>query len=77
MHERDTTAKGCCILGKGLHFRSAAMACCICNGEIETVGGWREGHNAQPVADGRCCGDCNATRVIPARLGLILGKGKG
>lgn len=26
------------------------------------------GNNAQPVANGRCCDECNATKVIPARI---------
>lgn len=25
-------------------------------------------HNAQPLNDGRCCGDCNTIYVIPARM---------
>jgi len=50
------------------------VACCLCGGEIEHVGSWTEGHNAEPVAEGRCCGDCNSTRVIPARLLLLLGR---
>jgi hypothetical protein len=28
------------------------------------------GNNAQPVNDGRCCDDCNETRVLPARAAL-------
>jgi hypothetical protein len=44
------------------------MICVICNCEIENVCGWAGGHNAEPVAEGRCCGDCNAACVIPARL---------
>ena len=32
------------------------------------------GHNAQPVSDGRCCGDCNAIHVIPARIAAMFGK---
>ena len=49
-------------------------ACCICNGPIDehkTPDGkvyWTEGHNAEPVGDGRCCTKCNDRRVIPARL---------
>lgn len=27
------------------------------------------GHNAEPVAVGRCCDHCNATAVLPARIG--------
>lgn len=44
------------------------MTCSICKGEIPAVLGWTEGHNAEPINDGRCCGDCNAAVVIPARL---------
>lgn len=45
------------------------MKCSICNKEIPvTQGGWSEGNNAQPVADGRCCDECNMTHVIPARM---------
>ena len=30
---------------------------------------WPDGvHNAQPVNNGRCCGICNVTVVIPARM---------
>lgn len=47
------------------------MTCSICKNEIEVVNGWAEGHNAQPVNDGRCCGHCNETVVIPTRLKLI------
>jgi hypothetical protein len=39
--------------------------CCICCGEL---GGDGHGHNASPVADGRCCGTCNDYAVIPARI---------
>ena len=43
--------------------------CCICKGEIDVQPhGWRWGHNAAPVADGRCCDACNFQVVIPARL---------
>ena len=45
------------------------MQCSICLGEIEIgPGGWSEGHNAHPVTDGRCCGECNSMVVLPARL---------
>ncbi len=48
--------------------------CCICNSPIEaefTEDGdayWLDGHNAEPVAEGRCCGKCNDNIVIPSRL---------
>lgn len=46
------------------------LKCCICGKDIipHPGHGWRHGHNAEPVKDGRCCDDCNATVVIPARL---------
>lgn len=54
------------------------MECSICGGEIipkrdpstgEII--WDQGHNASPINDGRCCDTCNATIVIPARLGRV------
>jgi hypothetical protein len=51
------------------------MKCCICEGSIipqrnpdtgEIM--WDQGHNAEPVADGRCCDECNYTVVLSARL---------
>ena len=51
------------------------MKCSICKGEIEQekhpVTGkvfWTEGHNAEPINNGRCCGMCNQTKVIPERM---------
>ena len=44
------------------------MKCKICD---ETFLG--HGHNAQPVANGRCCDVCQDTKVIPARMKLVLG----
>lgn len=42
------------------------MKCCFCGVEIDGYG-----NNPYPVdktEDARCCDDCNATVVIPARL---------
>lgn len=57
------------------------VTCVICKGDIEhktdpATGRvyWTEGHNAQPVADGRCCDVCNATAVMTARLSHIFGE---
>lgn len=46
------------------------MDCVLCNEPIKTepITGWKYGHNAQPLADGQCCRDCNDERVLPARL---------
>ncbi len=47
--------------------------CCICGFSIEVeLSGWRYGHNAQPVKDGRCCSDCNSMVVIPFRMVRML-----
>jgi hypothetical protein len=53
------------------------MLCCICSSPILVVNGWRDGHNAQPVMDGRCCGHCNQNHVIPARLAEFANRKKG
>jgi hypothetical protein len=45
------------------------MKCCICEEEIKVEhGNWDQGHNAEPVRNGRCCSDCNYIVVIPMRL---------
>lgn len=49
-------------------FWNLNMKCSICKNEIEKINGRDMGHNAQPVADGRCCDICNATIVIPHRI---------
>lgn len=40
-------------------------SCSICD---ELYDSW--GHNAEPISNGRCCEQCNATVVIPKRMGL-------
>lgn len=44
------------------------MKCCLCNSEIEVHGTWAQGHNAQPLKNGRCCDSCNSSKVIPERI---------
>lgn len=41
--------------------------CSICGKEYS---GW--GNNAEPINEGRCCDDCNASAVIPARLEMLF-----
>ena len=60
------------------------MDCVICSGPIKpllhpTTGEvvWAEGNNAEPIADGRCCDDCNWTEVIPKRFDDALGAHHG
>ena len=52
------------------------MECCLCKKDIDIQvffngNTWKEGHNAQPLKDGRCCSNCNSTKVIPARLNRL------
>lgn len=44
--------------------------CCLCHNEIPLApgGDWLDSRNAQPLADGRCCPECDANLVIPARM---------
>ena len=50
------------------------MQCSICKTEIpEEPNGWSGGHNASPVANGRCCSPCNQMLVIPARMEMLMG----
>ena len=45
--------------------------CVICKGDIlPTVSGWKGGCNAEPVAKGRCCEQCDKEVVIPTRIQL-------
>ena len=51
------------------------MKCSICGKKIEAKGTWKEGNNAQPINDGRCCDTCNATKVLPERLKRVIARG--
>jgi len=43
--------------------------CVICKEVIQpNWHGWKGGHNAQPVAEGRCCEICNDVHVLPRRI---------
>tara|TARA_R100000654_G_scaffold15874_1_gene33661 strand:- start:120 stop:278 length:159 start_codon:yes stop_codon:yes gene_type:complete len=33
---------------------------------------WDQGHNAEPIADGRCCDRCNEDIVVPHRMADVL-----
>lgn len=37
------------------------MDCILCESKIipDPISGWGEGHNAEPLAAGRCCDSCN------------------
>tara|TARA_Y100001951_G_C11192115_1_gene212152 strand:+ start:191 stop:364 length:174 start_codon:yes stop_codon:yes gene_type:complete len=41
------------------------MKCVICGNNItKDFSGWDGGHNAEPIAKGRCCGDCNHIVIV-------------
>lgn len=44
------------------------MKCVICGQKI--IG---YGNNARPVKEGKCCDECNYTKVIPARIYQSIG----
>ena len=49
--------------------------CVLCNGEITVdSNGWAGGHNARPIAIGRCCSICNRIIVEPAQLREAMGR---
>ena len=54
------------------------MTSIICKGEIEPLKNaegivyWTEGHNAEPIAEGRCCDRCNEDIVVPHRIADMM-----
>jgi|TARA_R100000655_G_scaffold104328_1_gene151473 hypothetical protein len=57
------TCNECIELAKSLFTNK--YSCSICHKEFKD---YKYSHNAQPVADGQCCDECNATVVIPQRF---------
>ena len=46
-------------------FKGERMKCVICSQKIPPdPDGWDGGHNAEPIAEGRCCGTCNEIVMI-------------
>ena len=49
--------------------------CCLCSKEVECYG-----NNPSPIQtqneDDKCCDECNFTKVIPARIELVILKTK-
>ena len=47
--------------------------CSICKQTIQPdPSGWSEGHNAEPINKGRCCGMCNDYVVTPRRISQYI-----
>tara|TARA_R100000152_G_C6782171_1_gene218763 strand:- start:6469 stop:6684 length:216 start_codon:yes stop_codon:yes gene_type:complete len=70
------------VTGKVVTFKKHEVKkCSICDDYIDVmmVGkerGWDDGHNAEPINEGRCCNQCNEDVVIPTRLAQVLGEEK-
>ncbi len=53
------------------------LLCCLCSGLIEVQqSGYAGGHNAEPLAQGRCCSVCNDTLVVPMRIQTFIDAAK-
>jgi len=52
------------------------LICCICEQPIPIRHGWAQGNNAEPVKEGRCCYDCEAQVVLPARIARLRSAGE-
>lgn len=49
------------------------MKCSICTSEIDVqANGYKEGHNALPISNGRCCTICNDNVVVPMRMAFMM-----
>ena len=59
-----------------INIRSKVMKkCSICKQPINPdPSGWSDGHNAEPINKGRCCGACNALVVTPSRISEYLNR---
>jgi hypothetical protein len=49
--------------GRPFNVGNRWFKCCLCD---EQAKGW--GNNPQPLMGGKCCDECNMTKVIPARM---------
>lgn len=48
--------------------QTSAQTCCLCGDPYAGMG-----NNPEPLSEaGRCCDDCNALRVVPARMNNIF-----
>lgn len=56
-----------------LRTEDTKLDCCLCDQKIEVqpISGWFEGHNASPLAEGRCCDNCN-NKVVAERISRYM-----
>ena len=50
----------------GNNMRFNKFKCCICGKEVEEYG-----NNPWPIKEGRCCNECNLSKVLPARIEML------
>ena len=63
-------------MSKDKKLKVVKLDCCLCGDEIDTQvtkSGpdkviWTDGHNAEPLKEGRCCTKCNFDKVVPFRI---------
>lgn len=58
---------------KWMKTKTNKLKCCICKKDVEKITPegvmyWDRGYNAEPYATGRCCEECNYTKVLPMRM---------
>ena len=59
-------------MGKVKEYLNEITDCVICDEPISSDPyGWSGGANAEPIASGRCCYDCDASVVIPYRIAQV------
>ena len=59
---RDSTIKG--IDNMNNMKNGNIIKCILCNHFIRPKYDWTLGHNAEPLAEGRCCDDCNKLVIV-------------
>ena len=64
-------------MGKVKEYLDELIDCVICNNPISTDPyGWSGGANVKPIAEGRCCHDCDTSVVIPYRIAQVFSTDK-
>ena len=54
-----------------MDMKSKKQKCCLCDSTF-----YDYGHNAEPLEKGRCCDNCNFTKVIPFRIAVLTNREK-
>ena len=75
LHDEQVNQRGA-IMSKDKKLKVVNLDCCLCGNEIDTQVIksepdkviWTEGHNAEPLKEGKCCTKCNMDKVVPFRI---------